>query len=85
MTNQEMWPIGTRVRFNHDNLEAIGTIIVHRSNKSTVIVCIDENGSGGWGIDSYECPDMPTFYGRRGWLVPYTKLERCVTKLGNTL
>jgi hypothetical protein len=84
MTNQKIWPIGTRVKFHHDNLEARGTIIVHEEGY-TVIVCIDEDCIGGWEINCYEIPDSREWDGRCGWHVPYTKLERCVTKLGNSL
>ena len=84
MTNQEMWPLGARVKFNHDNLKAQGVIIVHEGDYS-VIVVLDDTYDGGWLITNYEVSNTREYDGRQGWHVPYSKLERYVTKLGNSL
>jgi len=85
MTNPEKWPIGTKVKFNHDGLEAQGTIIVHEGY--TVIVVIDDSCDGGWEIHHHEVPSTRKYDERRGWHVPCSKLVKLITrtKLGNQL
>ena len=83
MTNQEKWPIGTRVKFTFDDLSAKGTLITDKG--STVVVLLDKDCRGGWRIeDAYDNPSRE-YYGRYGWNVPYDRLEACQTKLGNEL
>ena len=85
MTNQELRPLGTKVKFDHDGLQAKGVIIVHEDNKYSVIVHLTEDNGAGWEINRYECPGQTQFYGKKGWHVPYAKLCLMKTKLGNEL
>jgi hypothetical protein len=82
MTNEEQWPIGTRVKFDYDGLISNGIIIRHK--EKSAVVCLDV-ANCGWKIDAYEAPDLPQYYGRYGWIVRYSYLQRYKTKLGNIL